>query len=53
MPVSVERMDDIAQYCSDQVQSSSAPRSLLSTLVDCADDLFTLETEVNPFDVEW
>lgn len=28
-------------------------QSLLSTLVDCADDLFTPETEVRPFDVEW
>jgi hypothetical protein len=32
--------------------SPLSTRSLLSTLVDCADDLFTLETEINPFDVE-
>lgn len=35
---------------SDPLASTS---SFLSTVVDCADDLFAPETEVRPFDVEW
>lgn len=32
---------------------SPSSRLLLSTLVDCAEDLLTPETEVRPQDVEW
>jgi hypothetical protein len=34
-------------------QSLALTRSLLSTVVDCADDLLTSETEVRALGVEW
>ena len=37
----------------EEINLLASTSSLLSTLVDCADDLFTPETEVRPFDVEW